>query len=153
MAGSKIPTQPDDIVKSLHLDPGHKKFICCPQCFFLIPWPKHDDTQVPQCIRHWLPYQLDPPCTSQVGYFAKKMSSPFSTFKATKSYSHHCLKSWIAHFLLRSDIEKKLSQASFHQPPADAMHNIWDGTVWRNFWGKNETDPFNSINGNLSFSI
>ena len=150
-----LPQDPRAIVNQMDLDPRTTSYLQCPACYALYPFPgTGSDHLPPGTIEHCThrPTPENAPCgvplwkDRRIG--AKILKVP------CRKYIHQSLKEWVGRILTRPGVEDVLD-ATYDQPVADRMADIWDSPVLKTIRDDDKT-PFFAKHGDearLAFSL
>ncbi|KAA1084550.1 hypothetical protein PGT21_050274 [Puccinia graminis f. sp. tritici] len=155
----QIPLSTSTIFDQLNLNPDLDIYACCPDCLYLVGLEREINDPDITCQRHLQRYDLDGPCHSQIGKMKistnikeKPREAQESKFEAIQHFVYQPFKSWLGRFLQQPGIEEDIS-IHLQRGSRSIMTDIWDGYIWKQFTGKNESQPFLSKAGNLAFAL
>ncbi|CDO75322.1 hypothetical protein BN946_scf184517.g5 [Trametes cinnabarina] len=156
-----VPLDLRTVLDLLQVNPNIVSYACCPRCFATyLPDPADADHPYPRtCTRRAFPDA--PQCNRKLvrseNVKGKKKGDPAQTItRPEKVYSYRRMKSWLAEFLGRAEIESAVLEAWERQPDPAICLDIMDAPAIRTFVGPDGTTLFSvQTNGaiHLVFSL
>jgi hypothetical protein len=165
-----IPLSKPTVLQKLGLENDFSEEICCPECFKLYPIPQipkkkgEKITELTTTFRTVF-YSESKKFLKKVGpevqfcntklMDVEKTGDEIMKIIPTQTFTFQTLKAWLTHKLWLPGFEALLDSNLKHENPSNGrMDDVWDGSVWKNLVGPQDSDEtFTSKPGHLVFSL